>query len=113
MTAGVIRFRSALRESVASDSGADVVLAVAGASAACVLADIWPFVARVLVWIGVVVTGVFLARAAIETYEERAGPRARGRLGRRDRTVVAGRVLAAALRISALLLGAQAVGYIG
>lgn len=113
MTAGVVRFRSALRESVASDSGADVVLALAGGGAACALADAWPFVARLLVWIGVVVTGVFLARAAVQTYEEFAPARIRRRHARRDRAALAGRVLAAALRISALLLGAQAVGYIG
>ena len=42
MTAGVVRFRSALRETVASDSGADVLLAVAGAGATCALAGVWP-----------------------------------------------------------------------
>jgi hypothetical protein len=113
MTAGVIRFRSALRESVASDSGADVLLAVAGAGAACLLAGVWPLVARVLVWVGVIVTGIFLARVALLSLEERAGSRARSGVVRHARAPAAERILEAAVRLSALLLAAQAVGYIG
>ncbi|MGD0485360.1 MAG: hypothetical protein ABSB58_12035 [Gemmatimonadales bacterium] len=112
MTAGVVRFRSALRESVASDSGADVLLAVAGAGAACVLAGVWPLAARGLVWVGVVVTGIFLARVALLTFDEYAGSRTGGRTVRHARPAVAGRILEAAVRLSALLLAAQAVGYI-
>lgn len=112
MTEGVVRLRSALRESVTSDSGADVLLAVAGAAAACVLAGVWPLVARALVWIGGVVTGIFLTKVMLLTFDERAGSRARPGLGRRARAAAAGRILEAALRLSALLLAAQAVGYI-
>jgi hypothetical protein len=113
MTAGVVRFRSALWESVASDSGADVLLAVAGAGAACALAGAWPLVARALVWVGVVVTGIFLARVALPTFEDHAPTRVHARIVRRARGPGAERILEAAVRLSALLLAAQAVGYIG
>jgi hypothetical protein len=113
MTAGVVRFGSALRESVASDSGADLLLAVAGAGAACVLAGVWPLVARVLVWVGVIVTGIFLVRVGLLSLDEHTGSRADGRIVRRARGLAAGRILEAAVRLSALLLAAQAVGYIG
>ena len=113
MTAGVVRFRSALRETVASDSGADVLLAVAGAGATCALAGVWPLAARVLVWVGVVVTGIFLARVAVLTLEDHAPTRVQGRIVRRTRGPGAERILEAAVRLSALLLAAQAVGYIG
>jgi hypothetical protein len=113
MTAGVVRIRVALRESVASDSGADVLLAVAGAGAACVLAGVWPLVARALVWMGVAVTGIFLARLALLTIEEHAPTRGPGGIVRRARGPGAERILEAAVRLSALLLAAQAVGFIG
>ena len=69
--------------------------------------------ARVLVWVGVVVTGIFLARVAVLTIEDHAPTRVQGRIVRRTRGPGAERILEAAVRLSALLLAAQAVGYIG
>jgi hypothetical protein len=69
--------------------------------------------ARALVWVGVLVTGIYLARVALLTLAERAGSPAHARFVRRARAPGAERALEAAVRLSALLLAAQAVGYIG
>ena len=107
MTEGV-RIRMMMQESVASDAGTDLAVALIGAGLACVLSRVLPRVAVALVWIGVAVTAVFVLQLGVRlASRRRLGP---GRIGRHHSgPALSALVLDALVRVGVLLVAAEVV----